>query len=67
MSKVFDQAHGGNWAVYNVDTVEFTASMPDNSIDLSVYSPPFSSLYIYSESARDMGNVDGDERRTERC
>ena len=61
MSKVFDQAHGGNWAAYNVDTVEFTASMPSNSIDLSVYSPPFSSLYIYSESARDMGNVDGDE------
>eukprot|EP01037_Dinobryon_pediforme_P020153 gene20153-20703_t len=31
--------------------------MPDHSVDLSVYSPPFSSLFIYSESERDMGNV----------
>lgn len=58
---VLDQAHGQDWALYNADTVEFTAQMPANSIDLSVYSPPFSSLYIYSESSRDMGNVDGDE------
>lgn len=59
--KVFDQAFGERFAAYNVDTVEFTASMPANSIDFSVYSPPFSSLYIYSESERDMGNVDGDD------
>jgi hypothetical protein len=58
---VLDQASGRDWALYNADTVEFTAGMPANSIDLSVYSPPFSSLYIYSESSRDMGNVDGDE------
>jgi DNA modification methylase len=37
-----------------------TAEMPENSIDLSVYSPPFSSLYIYSDSERDMGNVGSD-------
>ncbi|WP_309083760.1 site-specific DNA-methyltransferase, partial [Chelativorans sp.] len=54
---VLDQAAGEGWAAYNADTVEFTAEMPSNSIDLSVYSPPFSSLYIYSESERDMGNV----------
>lgn len=58
---VLDQATGPHWAAYNVDTVEFTAGMPDNSIDLSVYSPPFSSLYIYSESERDMGNVSSHE------
>lgn len=58
---VFDQHIGDRFAAYNVDTVEFTAGMPSNSIDFSVYSPPFSSLYIYSESERDMGNVDGDE------
>lgn len=58
---VIDQATGANWAAYNADTVEFTAEMPDNSIDLSVYSPPFSSLYIYSESERDMGNVESHE------
>jgi len=55
--KVHDQAFGDRFAAYNVDTVEFTAGMPENSVDFSVYSPPFSSLYIYSESERDMGNV----------
>lgn len=58
---VLDQAHGEQWAAYNADCVEGVAALPPNSVDFSVYSPPFSSLYIYSESARDMGNVDGDE------
>lgn len=61
MVNVLDQHVAERFAAYNVDTVEFTAGMPSNSIDFSVYSPPFSSLYIYSESARDMGNVSGDE------
>jgi DNA modification methylase len=61
MTEVFAQHVSESFAAYNVDTVEFTAEMPSNSIDFSVYSPPFSSLYIYSESERDMGNVDGDE------
>ena len=60
MTNVLAQHQGPNFAIYNVDTVEFTASMPPNSIDFSVYSPPFSSLYIYSESVRDMGNVADD-------
>jgi DNA modification methylase len=54
---VLNQKAGDGWNIYNADCVEFSAGMPDNSIDLSVYSPPFSSLYIYSESERDMGNV----------
>ena len=57
---VFEQQIGERFAAYNVDTVEWTAGMPANSIDLSVYSPPFSSLYIYSDSERDMGNVGSD-------
>jgi hypothetical protein len=61
MTKVFDQCVEDRFAAYNVDTVEFTAAMPSNSVDFSVYSPPFSSLYIYSESNRDMGNVAGDD------
>jgi DNA modification methylase len=52
---------GENFAAYNGDCIEVMAQMPDNSVDFSVYSPPFSSLYIYSESARDMGNVENDE------
>lgn len=58
--KVFAEKHGERFSAYNVDCVEFTAQLPENSIDLSIYSPPFSSLYVYSESERDMGNVESD-------
>lgn len=57
---VFEQLNSERFSIFNVDTVEMTASMPESSIDLSVYSPPFSSLYIYSDSERDMGNVGSD-------
>ena len=60
MTNVFNQHVSDLFAAYHCDTVEFTAGLPDNSIDFSVYSPPFSSLYIYSESERDMGNVADD-------
>lgn len=59
--RVLDQAHGERWSAYHADCVEGLTGLGGDSIDYSVYSPPFSSLYIYSESARDMGNVDGDE------
>lgn len=49
------------YALYHGDCVEHVASLPDNSVDFSVYSPPFSSLYIYSDSERDMGNAESDE------
>ena len=55
--KVFAEKHGDGFAAYNCDCVEFVAGMPDNSVDFSVYSPPFASLYVYSQSERDMGNV----------
>lgn len=58
---VLDQEQGKNWALYNSDCVLFAQSLPDNSIDFAVYSPPYSSLYVYSESVADMGNVDSDE------
>ena len=47
---------GNNWAIYNADCVELLMGLPDDSIDCSVFSSPFSSLYIYSDSERDMGN-----------
>jgi len=59
--RVLTQAHGDNWHAYHADCVEVLATLPDNSVDFSVFSPPFSSLYIYSDSERDMGNVEGDE------
>ena len=60
MKSVLDQHHGESFSVYNGDCVEFAKTIPDNSVDFSVYSPPFSSLYVYSESVADMGNVAND-------
>ena len=53
--------HGKAWSAYNADCVDFTAQMPDASIDLSVYSPPFANLYTYSSEIADMGNCTNDE------
>lgn len=57
----FEAASGKNWTLYLGDCVPVTKTLPDNSIDLSVYSPPFSNLYIYSDSEADMGNAANDE------
>jgi len=48
------------YALYNADTVEVLQNIPDNTIGLSVFSPPFSQLFVYSSSERDMGNVADD-------
>lgn len=58
---IIDQYDGENFTAYHSDCVEFAKNLPDNSVDFCVYSPPFSSLYIYSESIADMGNVASDE------
>jgi DNA modification methylase len=47
---------GPGWTVTNQDCIEGVAGLPDASVDLSVYSPPFISLYTYTASERDMGN-----------
>lgn len=57
MVHILDQHVTEYFGLYNADCVEFAAGLPDSSVDFSVYSPPYSSLYIYSESERDMGNV----------
>jgi DNA modification methylase len=46
-----------DYAIYNSDCMEVIKEMPDESVDLSVYSPPCASLYTYSSSERDMSNV----------
>jgi DNA modification methylase len=58
--RVLDQALGDGWALYRGDCVEVAKGLPDESVHLSLYSPPFSSLYTYSDSERDMGNCSGD-------
>lgn len=59
--QVIDQAEGKNWVLLNGDSSEVLAGLPDESIDMMVYSPPFSSLYTYSPSERDLGNCSSDE------
>lgn len=44
------------WAMYRGDCVEVLRGLPANSVDYSIFSPPFASLYTYSNSPRDMGN-----------
>lgn len=57
--KVLDQKSGEGWIMYNADCVEALRALPDASIHYSVFSPPFASLYTYSNSDRDMGNCRG--------
>ncbi len=55
------QTIGDGFALYRGDACEVLKGLPDESIDYSVFSPPFSSLYTYSNSPRDMGNCRNDE------
>jgi DNA modification methylase len=54
---VLDQTTGDGWILYHGDCVEVVAQLPAESIGYSIFSPPFASLYTYSNSPRDMGNV----------
>lgn len=57
-----NQETGENWTYIHGDCCEVIKSLPDNSVHYSVFSPPFASLYTYSNSERDMGNCGGDEQ-----
>lgn len=54
--KVIDQKITKQWSVYHGDCISVLRKMPSNSIHYSIFSPPFSSLFTYSASERDMGN-----------
>lgn len=51
---------GKDWTLHLGDCVEVAATLPDNSVHFSIYSPPFVNLYIYSDSEADMGNAEDD-------
>ena len=53
---VLDFAQGDDFVLYQGDCAEVIREIPDESVGLSVFSPPFSNLYTYSDSDRDMGN-----------
>jgi DNA modification methylase len=49
-------ATGERWTLHNGDCVDVMAELPDTSVDLSVFSPPFIALFTYTNSERDIGN-----------
>lgn len=53
---VIDQFIHDKFALYNGDCLEVLPTLPNQSVDLSIYSPPFCGLYNYSSSERDMSN-----------
>ena len=55
------QESGDGWTIFNGDCVEVLQGLPSHSIDYSIFSPPFASLYTYSNSPRDMGNCKTNE------
>lgn len=57
-----DQVITPQYAIYNSDCMEVLPALPDNSIDLSIYSPPFAGLYNYSSSERDFSNCENKEQ-----
>lgn len=54
--QVLDQAITDKYALYNGDSAEVMKGLADESVDYSIFSPPFESLYSYSDSPRDLGN-----------
>lgn len=55
-SYVTDDATGDGWALMLGDSCERLSELKDETVDLSIYSPPFASLFTYSPSMRDLGN-----------
>ncbi len=56
VDRVMTQEHGDGWVLYNGDSAEVLPGLPEASVDFSIFSPPFSSVYTYSPSDRDLGN-----------
>lgn len=55
-NRAVNQTITDRFAAYHGDCVDVVRSLPDKSVDYSIFSPPFASLYTYSNSPRDMGN-----------
>lgn len=56
-----NQLVGEDHALYHGDSCEVLKGLPDNSVHFQIFSPPFSQLYIYSDSLHDMGNCADDD------
>ena len=62
MNTTKEQKITDQYAIYNSDCMEVLPSLPNESIDLSVYSPPFAGLYNYSSDHRDFSNCENKEQ-----
>ena len=58
---VIDQAYGAKWHLWNGDCVTIARSLPSESVGYTIYSPPFISLYTFSDDPRDMSNCRTDD------
>lgn len=61
MDKVINQEITEQYAIYEGDSCEIMPQLPENSIGLSIHSPPFEGLYKFSNSDRDISNSEGEE------
>lgn len=61
INAVINQIHEPGFSLYHADCVDVINMIPDNSIGFSIFSPPYSNLYVYSASSRDIGNSKNDE------
>lgn len=59
--RVLDQAEGEGWALYNSDCIDMMRGLPEASVHYSLFSPPFASLYTFSDDPRDVSNNQDDE------
>ena len=57
-SKIKQQVVTDNYAIYNADCMDVVSTLPDNSVDLQIFSPPFLSLFNYSSDERDFSNCE---------
>ena len=62
MNQIKEQINGENYAIYNADCMDVVSQMPEKSVDLIIYSPPFAGLYNYSSSERDFSNCESKEQ-----
>lgn len=59
--KIYNQEITDNWSMYQGDCIEAIKGIPNESIHYSIFSPPFLSLFVYSDSPLDMGNSKSDD------
>jgi len=62
MKKVINQVITPQYAIYHGDTIDVAQALPDDSVHFSIFSPPFETLYTYSNAYRDMGNSTSPEQ-----